>query len=96
MKSLFLSVLVVALFTACSSEKEEPSASAEVKIDLDETKESMKKAFSEAETEIKKGAEATKEKLSEAGDALKEKVEEAQEKLSADEKAEVKVEVKKD
>jgi len=96
MKNLFLSLIVVGLLSACSSQNDEPRANAEVKIDADDTKDSIKEGFAKAEKEIKNGAEKAGDKLSDAGDAIKDKFEEAKDKLSDDDKASIKVEVKKD
>lgn len=95
MKNLLLCLLTVGLLTACSSKNDEPSANAEVSVDLDKTKDAIKDTFADAEKGIKEGAEATKEKLSEAGDAIKEKVEDAKDAIT-DDKAQIKVELKKD
>lgn len=88
--------MTIGLLTACSSKDGEASAKAEVKIDAEDTKESIQKTFANAEKEIKNGAEEAKEKLSDAGDAIKNKFEEAKDKLSDNDKASIKVEVKKD
>ena len=97
MKKLFLSVFVVSLAVACSDKGSgEPKAETTVSIDLDETKEAAKKTWQNAEREIEKGAAKAKDKLEDAGEAISDKLAEAKDKLTDDDKASIKVEVKKD
>jgi hypothetical protein len=97
MKRIFLPVLVIGLLTACSDSKNrEPKAETSVKVDLDSAKESAKDAFEKAGKEIEKGAAKAKDKLQDAGEAISDKVAEAKDKLTDDDKASVKIEVKKD
>jgi hypothetical protein len=96
MKKLFLPVLV-GLLTACSDKAgSEPKAETAVSINLEETKESAKKTFQNAEREIEKGAAKAKDKLEDAGETISDKLAEAKDKLTEDDKASIKVEVKKD
>jgi hypothetical protein len=97
MKKLFLSFLVLGLFTACSDKSGgEPKAEAAVSVDFDEAKASAKKTLKNAEREIEKGAAKAKDKLEDAGEAISDKLAEAKDKLTDDDKASIKVEVKKD
>jgi hypothetical protein len=97
MKKLLLPLLVVGLFAACSDKAGgEPKAEASVNVDLEDTKKSVKETYQKAENEIEKGAAKAKDKLEDAGEAISDKFAEAKDKLTDDDKASIKVEVKKD
>ena len=97
MKKLLFPVLLVSLLTACSDQNgTDPKAETSASIDIDKTKEQAKEAYQKAEREIEKGAAKAKEKFEDAGKAISEKYEETKDKLTDDDKASIKVEVKKD
>lgn len=96
MKKILLPVLLLGLFTACSEKSTEPKAEASVSVDVDDTTAAAKEKLQSAGREIEKGAEKAKEKLEDAGEAISDKLSEAKDKLTDDDKASVKVEVKKD
>jgi hypothetical protein len=85
MRNVGLLVLVAGLgcFAGCSKNA---SGKGEVKIDLNEQKDAMSRAFKDTEKEIKKGAEKAKDSLQDAGEAVKDKIDEAKDKLSSDSK----------
>ena len=96
MRFIAICSVLVCLFTGCAKNGDKAAAETSVSVDLDDTKDSVKKTFNNAEREIKKGAEKAQAKLEDAGDAIKEKIEETKDKLSDDKKAGISVEVKKD
>lgn len=88
---------MIGLLTACSSQNDDKAtAETSINVDLEDTKDAVKKTFNNAEKEIKEGAEQAKEKLADAGDAIKESYEDTKEKLSDDDGAGIEIEVKKD
>ena len=93
MKRILLSSVVIAMLTACSAKVDEDGA--EVKISEDTT-ESVKETWNNAGREIEQGAEKAKESLEDAGEAVKETFAEAKDKVTDDDGASIKVDVKKD
>jgi hypothetical protein len=93
MKRILLSSMLVAMLSACSAKVDEDGA--ELKVS-DDAKESMKESWNTAGREIEKGAEKAKESLQDAGEKIKEGFAEAKDKVTNDDGASVKVEVKKD
>lgn len=85
--------MLVGLLSACSAKVDENGAS--VKIDSD-AKESVKESWNDAGRELEKGAEKAKAKMEDAGEAIKETFADAKDKVTDEDGASVKVEVKKD
>jgi len=96
MKKIFLSLLIAGLFAGCSKSDNEPGAQGSMSINVENATESAKEGLEKAGKEIEKGAEKAKEKLQEAGEVVSDKVKEAKDELTDDDKASIKVEVKKD
>ena len=93
MKRILLSAVLIAMLTACSAKVDENGA--EVKVS-ENTKESVKETWNEAGNKLEEGAEKAKESLENAGEKIKEGFAEAKEKVTDDDGASIKVDVKKD
>jgi hypothetical protein len=93
MKRILVCSVLMGLLAACSAKVDEDGA--EVKVNSG-TKDSISENLDKAGDELEKGADKAKAKLENAGEAIKEGFNETKDRLTDDNDASVKVEVKKD